>query len=201
MKIQDTTAFGIMIFLAIAFVGCAPTKSDLKHELAIKNDRLLEQENELASMWKDANEQEIRIDELKEQLDDYELTAGQGVKIATTARVDDGVSTPSPPPPVYFFFDFDSAEIQSWIDLEALRYVKFILDRFSYHLIIDGYACTVGSHEYNILLSEKRAMALFDHLVAEGIDKSRLHVYFYGEESACGECDFDRRGMVTFVEK
>jgi|TARA_Y100000034_G_scaffold137027_1_gene218824 outer membrane protein OmpA-like peptidoglycan-associated protein len=191
-----------LVFLGMFLVGCGANVSELREEKDQLAGWLAECEGDLSTV--EAQKESCESD-LVDCMFDPSSQAGQGaLGAAAPAGMDsaaEGAFPPFPPPPVYFFFGFDSAEITTWFDLEWLRYVRHILEKYSYHLVIDGYACTAGSPEYNMALSKKRAEALFDHLVGVGIDKSRLHLYYHGELLACGECEFDRRGLVTFVEK
>ena len=45
---------------------------------------------------------------------------------------------------------------------------------------IAGHTCDLGSDEYNLKLSQARAAAVADWLVAHGIDRARLEVRGYG---------------------
>jgi OOP family OmpA-OmpF porin len=47
---------------------------------------------------------------------------------------------------------------------------------------VDGFADSVGSDEYNINLSRKRAQAVKDALVKEGVEANRLEVRAFGEQ-------------------
>lgn len=47
---------------------------------------------------------------------------------------------------------------------------------------VDGFADSIGSDQYNINLSRKRAQAVKDALVKEGVEASRLEVRAFGEQ-------------------
>jgi OOP family OmpA-OmpF porin len=47
---------------------------------------------------------------------------------------------------------------------------------------VDGFADSIGSDEYNINLSRKRAQAVKDALVKEGVEANRLEVRAFGEQ-------------------
>jgi outer membrane protein OmpA-like peptidoglycan-associated protein len=98
---------------------------------------------------------------------------------------------PPPPPPGEVVkekivlrgvnFDFDKAEIggEAGVILdEAAEILKRNPDR---QVVIEGHTDWTGPEEYNQMLSEKRAEAVKDYLVAHGIDASRLSVVGYGE--------------------
>jgi outer membrane protein OmpA-like peptidoglycan-associated protein len=50
-----------------------------------------------------------------------------------------------------------------------------------YKAIVNGYTDSVGKEEANLILSEKRARAVVDYLVSQGIDRSRLEIRAHGE--------------------
>ena len=50
-------------------------------------------------------------------------------------------------------------------------------------LRIEGYTDSIGSESYNLELSRKRAQAVADYLISEGIDADRLMVIPMGESN------------------
>jgi OOP family OmpA-OmpF porin len=97
---------------------------------------------------------------------------------------------PPPPPPARFekvtlssteLFAFDSATLnqpQPKLDeiAAALQADPSITD-----VDINGYTDRLGSDKYNLKLSERRANAVRDYLVAKGIDANRLKAYGKGK--------------------
>jgi outer membrane protein OmpA-like peptidoglycan-associated protein len=79
-------------------------------------------------------------------------------------------------------FDLDRSTLRS----DALRALtvalKTLNDSPTIRLHIEGYASPEGRPEYNQALSERRARAVRDHLIARGVDPSRLTITSYGEE-------------------
>ncbi|NMM47540.1 OmpA family protein [Marinigracilibium pacificum] len=49
------------------------------------------------------------------------------------------------------------------------------------NILIEGHTDDTGAADYNMALSEKRAKAVENYLVAQGIDRSRLTSKWYGE--------------------
>ena len=49
-------------------------------------------------------------------------------------------------------------------------------------LVVEGHADERGTREYNLALGERRANAVKDFLVAQGIQASRLKTISYGKE-------------------
>jgi OOP family OmpA-OmpF porin len=69
---------------------------------------------------------------------------------------------------------------------EAVRNVEklagFLQQHPSRNLLIEGHTDSVGSDEFNVGLSEKRAGAVKDQLVASGINQERITTIGYGKQ-------------------
>ena len=48
-------------------------------------------------------------------------------------------------------------------------------------VVVEGHTDSVGSHDYNMKLSERRANAARDYMVEKGISASRIKTAWYGE--------------------
>jgi outer membrane protein OmpA-like peptidoglycan-associated protein len=110
---------------------------------------------------------------------------------------------PPPPPPAKPLvtlhgpqFDFDKATLKPdgkrMVD-EAVRVMK---DKPDLRVSVEGHTDSVGSDAYNQRLSERRAKAVSDYLISQGIDDSRISVEGFGEskpvasnESAAGRAE------------
>ena len=78
-------------------------------------------------------------------------------------------------------FDFDSASLRSE-SRETLRELAGVLARYPDQSVsVAGHTDSVGSDDYNQNLSEQRAAAVKDFLVAQGVPRSRVAAYGYGE--------------------
>ncbi|MDD3651425.1 OmpA family protein [Immundisolibacter sp.] len=99
--------------------------------------------------------------------------------------------TPAPPPPppvtttqvldgVKFCFDCDwlSNEAKAILDGDAMAIVK-AHPNASFE--IAGHTDAIGSEQYNLRLSQRRAEAVRDYLVQKGADPSRMTAVGYGE--------------------
>jgi outer membrane protein OmpA-like peptidoglycan-associated protein len=88
-------------------------------------------------------------------------------------------------------FAFDSAEIQpaARTQLDALAAgIKLMSPRSV--VTVEGHTDSVGSDAYNLQLSQARARAVRDYLVAQhGIDAARLKTVGYGEERPIDSAD------------
>ena len=78
-------------------------------------------------------------------------------------------------------FDFDKWVIKEAFYGELDRWVAFFLDNPQITAEIYGHADSTGPTVYNQKLSEKRAKAVVDYLVAKGVDPARLSAVGFGE--------------------
>lgn len=82
-------------------------------------------------------------------------------------------------------FDYDSASIRpsSLADVDALGKALSSPELSSYRIVLNGHTDAKGSDEYNLRLSEARALSVRDFLVRNyGIAADRLISIGYGEE-------------------
>ncbi|MFC1887817.1 OmpA family protein [Candidatus Cloacimonadota bacterium] len=80
------------------------------------------------------------------------------------------------------FFDFDKADLKEE-SLPALNYLlEILMDNPTEVVEISGHTDNVGSNEYNLGLSERRAASVVEYLVGEGIPQENLISKGYGEE-------------------
>jgi OOP family OmpA-OmpF porin len=80
-------------------------------------------------------------------------------------------------------FDTNSYKIKPQYLPEIKKFAQFLKENPAYKAEIQGYTDNVGNPLYNKVLSLKRAKAVYEALIAEGIDKERLSFVGYGEEN------------------
>jgi OmpA-OmpF porin, OOP family len=78
-------------------------------------------------------------------------------------------------------FDFDSAELRAESITELERVVTFMNDVPFATSLIEGHTDSVGTEEYNLKLSDRRAKAVYDYLTSRGVDPARLSSIGHGE--------------------
>ena len=78
-------------------------------------------------------------------------------------------------------FDVDSADITDGSEVTLAPVVTLLRDYPQISIEITGHTCWLGSDEYNLALSKKRADAVADYLVGRGIGAQRLFVTGEGE--------------------
>ncbi len=78
-------------------------------------------------------------------------------------------------------FDFDSAEIKHGF-AHTLDKIAEVVSKYDKTVVyVVGHTDSVGSEAYNQELSERRARAVADYLVAHGVNPARIHVEGRGE--------------------
>ena len=85
---------------------------------------------------------------------------------------------------LYFNFD-DSVLTLTPEDKVTLQEVcKIIIDNYKKikEIHISGHTCNEGDRDYNIDLSEKRANAVKDALVNQGISEEKMEIFYYGPD-------------------
>ena len=118
--------------------------------------------------------------------DDDGLTATNSVRINVTAPV-------SAPPPLTtrgvpitlgdLYFAFDSAELLAEADGPLSTLVRELQGDSDLQVRVSGYTDSSGPEEYNLLLSERRAVSVAGYLRSRGIEASRIEQRGYGESN------------------
>jgi outer membrane protein OmpA-like peptidoglycan-associated protein len=78
-------------------------------------------------------------------------------------------------------FDFDKATLRRNVEFNLVK-IATILNQFGeMKILIEGHTDNIGSDEYNLGLSGRRANAVYDFLVSQDVDESRMSWEGYGE--------------------
>ncbi|WNO08109.1 peptidoglycan-associated lipoprotein Pal [Teredinibacter sp. KSP-S5-2] len=80
-----------------------------------------------------------------------------------------------------FYFDFDQSILRSE-SRSALMLHAEALKAEPRNVRLEGHADERGSREYNMALGERRANAVRDFLVLQGVDSNLIETVSYGEE-------------------
>ena len=81
---------------------------------------------------------------------------------------------------VYFEFDKSSLTSKSIQTLKSA--VNVLNENSSINITLSGHADERGTREYNLALGQRRAEAVSDYFVLNGISKNRITVKSFGEE-------------------
>ncbi|MGF1682975.1 OmpA family protein [Photobacterium minamisatsumaniensis] len=80
-------------------------------------------------------------------------------------------------------FTHDSADIR-YEAQDVLKQLSTLINRLpESRVFIAGHTDSIGSEEYNRILSTKRAQSVSDLLVDNGVDEDRLGIFGFGENS------------------
>jgi outer membrane protein OmpA-like peptidoglycan-associated protein len=115
----------------------------------------------------------------------------------------------APPAPRFDRYTLSAKELFAF-DRDTLRTPQPKLDEIAAALkenpgirnvIITGYTDRLGSEAYNQALSQRRADAVKDYLVRQGVEASRLHASGRGEANPVVHCeDQDRAALIRCLE-
>lgn len=110
---------------------------------------------------------------------DTTMDSGMGVD-DTAVAVDDGMDAIADVAKV-FYFEFDSAVLKPEARAALIAHAEYIRSD-SASVRLEGHADERGSREYNMALGERRANAVRDFLVLQGVNSSDIETVSYGEE-------------------
>jgi len=80
------------------------------------------------------------------------------------------------------YFDFDQSNVKAEFAAIMSCHAKYLRDRPSARISLEGHADERGTREYNLGLGERRGNAVSDALQGNGGSASQLSVVSYGEE-------------------
>jgi peptidoglycan-associated lipoprotein len=80
------------------------------------------------------------------------------------------------------FFDFDKSVVKPEGKDQLTKWVAFLKKYPNDQLMIEGHCDERGTREYNLALGERRANAVKEFLVANGVAATRLKTVSYGKE-------------------
>ena len=124
-----------------------------------------------------------------------------------------GAATPSDPTSVAYFnevvgdrvlFAVDQSTLDSQARATLDEQARWLLSNTEYDVQIEGHADEQGTREYNLALGARRASAVRDYLVSQGVPDGRLGTISYGKErplEICSDesCYRQNRRAVTVV--
>jgi peptidoglycan-associated lipoprotein len=110
---------------------------------------------------------------------EVDTSAGAGVTQSTVDVENDfsavaGLAT-------VFYFEFDSAVLLPEARAALIGHAEYLRNA-SKSVRLEGHADERGTREYNMALGERRANAVRDFLVLQGVSSSKIETVSYGEE-------------------
>ena len=115
------------------------------------------------------------------------VTVTDGLEGSASDTVIIQVNAPPPPPKrKYVFedvhFDFDRYTLRPSASHVLDEVVAALGEDADLRIEIEGHTCNIGTAEYNLALSERRANSVREYLLSRGVGTARLQTVSYGEE-------------------
>jgi peptidoglycan-associated lipoprotein len=85
------------------------------------------------------------------------------------------------------YFAFDSSTLGESTKAALTANAEFLKANASVDVQVEGHADERGGRQYNLALGERRAKAVRDHLVANGVASKRISIISYGKEKPMAE--------------
>lgn len=103
------------------------------------------------------------------------------------------------------YFGFNSSKISQRTQRVVSNIIAMLKDKKDYTITLNGYADRVGSEEYNMNLSKKRAQSVKKMLTENGIDAKSVMLFAFGEvhgllETKDGIAEKENRAVEIVVE-
>ncbi len=137
----------------------------------------------------------------------FGLGTGPGMGIGTTALGD-----PNDPTSIAYFnqrigdtvrFTVDSSDLSAEAQQILRGQAAWLNQNQGFAVLIEGHADERGTREYNIALGERRANAVRQFLVQQGVSAGRIRTVSYGKERPVEACaaqrcwDLNRRAQTV----
>ncbi len=87
------------------------------------------------------------------------------------------------------FFDFDKSELKEASYPELNRVAQLMGKNAQMRILVEGHTDNIGTVEYNIGLSKRRAQAVVNYLTSKGIDAARLEAEGWGKSKPIASND------------
>ena len=80
-------------------------------------------------------------------------------------------------------FAFDKFTLSDEVVAELDKVTAWLIDNPELNIAVEGHTDSIGNENYNQRLSESRAKAVMEYLIAHGVNADRLSYVGYGESS------------------
>ena len=85
--------------------------------------------------------------------------------------------------PVEILFDFDSSKVKEGVKESLNTLGKALAENKDIKLKIDGHTDYVGTEQYNLNLSLKRANSIKNYLIEKGVSANNISIEGYGKQN------------------
>jgi len=138
---------------------------------------------------------------------------GAGDDYGTGTGADSGLGSSADPGSIAYFqeavgdrvlFLVDQSTLSEQGRLTVLAQANWLMENADYVAVIEGHADEQGTREYNLALGARRASAVQELLVSQGVASNRIRTVSYGKErpiEICSEesCYAQNRRAVTVL--
>ena len=104
-------------------------------------------------------------------------------KAAAAAAMIEEAAEPVNSAETIFYFEFDKAGLSAETRAALVAHAQFMI-AYPSSIRLEGHADERGTREYNMALAERRANAVKEFMVMQGVPSSNIEVVSYGEERA-----------------
>lgn len=154
----------IVVGLAAGLAGCEFVPLKKKNDLAKQDQAQVDGQNAGDGTASQTVDQPVALD--------------SGGEMSVTSLNDPN----SPLSQRVLYFELDSSQIKDEDRQLISTHAEFIATHPDVTVVLEGHADERGSREYNIALGEKRAKAVKQLMVLQGVSNSQIQVISFGEE-------------------
>ena len=124
------------------------------------------------------------VDETTSTIEDTTVqTASVEMEAETAPAMVEEIEEPTNNAATVFYFEFDKAILSDETRAALVEHAQFMMD-YPTTIRLEGHADERGTREYNMALGERRANAVKEFMVIQGVAGIMIGVVSYGEERA-----------------
>lgn len=102
------------------------------------------------------------------------------------------------------WFPENDATLDGTARTTLVRQAEWLKQHGSFSTVVEGHSDEQGTREYNLALGARRASAVQEYLISQGVDRGRIRTGSYGKErplQVCStpDCQVQNRRTVTVV--
>lgn len=193
------------VMIGYRFGGSPSEDPDIKKRFEKVEERVKKNEDDIKDVQDKNKEQDEKLDKIEKDVDDVkkdvEKLKGDFDDFKTSLKKKE-IEVGSSFSFKNVFFDTDKSNIRG-VDVSELKNLAQILaENPTMRISVIGHADKRGTREYNMRLSRRRAEAVRDYLVSQGISRDRLEIgYESFDDPASNNLDDNRRVEFTVLSK
>lgn len=193
------------IMLGYRFGGSPANDPEIKKRFEKVEERVKKNEDDIKDLQDKDKEQDDELDKIKKDVDDVKKDVKRlrgdfdDFKEALEKKqLEEGSSFTFN----NVYFETNKSNIRG-VDVSELKNLAEIMkDNPNMRISITGHADRRGTREYNMILSRRRAEAVRDYLVSQGISRDRLEIgYESFDNPASSNLDENRRVEFSVISK